>query len=394
MSDCISIADLRQLARRRAHRMVFDYIDGGAEDEVTMSGNVDAFVKHRFVHRVLRDVSALDPSIEIFGQRRPLPFFLSPTAGNRLFHTDGEVAVAHAAGEAGIVSGLSTLGSTSIEDFCAAGTGPKWFQTYVWKDRELTREMLLRAKAAGFETLVVTVDMPVHGSRERDHRNGFAIPPKIGLKQTIQALRAPRWTLDYLASSPIRYANLSQNTSAISLADFVNDQLDPAFCWDDAAELISHWSGSTVLKGVVHPDDAKRAVEIGFDAIQVSNHGGRQLDRDVAPLDALPAIRKAVGEQVPLILDSGVRRGSDILTALICGADAVSCGRAYLYGLAAGGEAGVARSIEILKDELLRSMALLGVASIRELLLERGRWNISTTENLAVHAAMSGPQFR
>ena len=347
--------------------MVFDYIDGGAEDECSLSGNEAAFAKHRFVHRVLRDVSAPDASIQLFGKRRPVPFFLSPTAGNRLFHTDGEIAVAKAAGQAGIVSGLSTLGSTSIEDFAATGSGPKWFQTYVWKDRDLTRDMVLRAKAAGFEALVVTVDLPVHGHRERDHRNGFAIPPKIGIRQVKDALLAPRWTFDYLRSKPIRYANLSQETAAMSLADFVGEQLDPSFSWDDAAQLIGDWNGPAILKGVVHPVDAQRAIDIGFTGIQVSNHGGRQLDRDIAPLDALPAIRKAVGPDIPLILDSGIRRGGDILTALIMGADAVSCGRAYLYGLAAGGEAGVSKAIQILTTELLRSMALLGAESTESL---------------------------
>ena len=359
-----SIADLRALARRRAHRMVFDYIDGGAEDEHSLRGNEDAFARHRFIHRVLRDVSAPDPSICLFGKRRDLPFFLSPTAGNRLFQTQGEIAVARAAGAAGIACGLSTLGSTSIEDFAASGVGPKWFQTYVWKDRGLTRDMLLRAKAAGFEALLVTVDLPVHGHRERDHRNGFAIPPKIGPKQVWHALRAPRWTIDYLAGPPIRYANLAHDTAAMSLAAFVGQQLDPSFAWDDAAALIADWDGPTILKGVVHPDDAVRAKDIGFTAVAVSNHGGRQLDRDIAPLDALPAIRDAVSAAYPLLIDGGIRRGSDILTALMLGANAVGIGRSYLYGLAAGGEAGVARAIEILRSELLRSMALMGLPSL------------------------------
>ncbi len=366
LADCQTIDDLRLLAKRRAHRMVFDYIDGGADTETTLRENSSAFDKHRFRHRILRDVSQIDTTATLLGKPMRTPILCSPTAGNRLFHTDGETAVAKAAGAAGVVCGLSTLGSTSIEDFAATGGGPKWFQCYVWKDRGLTRAMLDRARAAGLEALVLTVDMPVHGHRRRDHRNGFSIPPKIGPQQVWEAIKRPRWTADYLRSPAIRYANLDTATPATSLADFVNAQLDPSFDWADAEALIADWQGDVIIKGIVHPDDAKHAVAIGARAVSVSNHGGRQLDSDIAAIDALPAIVAAIGGEANIILDGGVRDGADILKAMALGADAVGVGRAYLYGLAAGGEAGVAKALAILDDGLRRSMALAGIATLQD----------------------------
>ncbi len=360
LADCQSIEDLRVLAKKRAHKMVFDYIDGGADDEKTLRENSSAFDQYRFQHRVLRDVSKIDLTTKLLGKVYRTPIICSPTAGNRLFHIEGEKAVASAAGDRGVVCGLSTLGSTSIEEFAATGSGPKWFQCYVWKDRGLTRAMLERAKAAGFEALVLTVDMPVHGHRRRDHRNGFSIPPKIGLKQIWEAAKRPSWTTDYLLSPAIRYANLDNAMPATSLASFVNEQLDPAFGWTDAQDLLTDWNGPAILKGIVHPDDARRAIDTGFRAVSVSNHGGRQLDRDVTALDALPGIVEAVGNRADVILDGGVRNGGDVLVALGLGAAAVSAGRAYLYGLAANGAAGVNKALEILENELIRGMALSG----------------------------------
>ncbi|MGB7405184.1 MAG: alpha-hydroxy acid oxidase [Pacificimonas sp.] len=364
LADCHSIADLRDAAKARAHRMVFEYIDGGADDELTLRANSSDFADWTFRHRVLRDVSEIDTSVTLLGKPHPLPFFLSPTAGNRLFHKDGERAVAAAAGKAGIVCGLSTLGSVSIEDHINCGNGPKWFQTYVWKDRGLTREMLARAKAAGYEALALTVDLPVHGNRERDHRTGFSIPPKLGPRQVWDAVKRPRWTSEYLTSPAIRYANLSQTTDAMSLADFIAEQLDPSFTWHDAELLLAEWNGPAILKGVVHPDDARQAQRLGFAAVSVSNHGGRQLDRDISAIEALPDIVSAVGESIDVTIDSGIRRGTDILIALALGAKAVGVGRAYLYGLAAAGEPGVTHAIKILVDEVRRDLALLGFSKI------------------------------
>lgn len=346
--------------------MVFDYIDGGADGEATMRENSSAFDRYRFRHRVLRDVAQVDTSATLLGKKMRTPIVCSPTAGNRLFHKDGEIAVAKAAGAADVICGLSTLGSTSIEEFAATGTGPKWFQCYVWKDRGLTRAMLDRAREAGLEALVLTVDMPIHGHRRRDHRNGFAIPPKIGARQVWEACKRPRWAFDYLRSPPIRYANLNAATAATSLAQFVNAQLDPSFDWRDAEMLLADWGGPAIIKGIVHRDDARRAIHIGAAAISVSNHGGRQLDGDIAAADALPDIVEAVQGHAEVILDGGVRNGSDILKGLALGANAVSVGRAYLYGLAAGGEAGVAAALFILENELRRAMALNGVTHLHE----------------------------
>lgn len=366
LDDCQSIEDLRQMARRRAHRMVFDYIDGGADTETTMHANTAAFDRYPFRHRVLCNVANVDISVSLLGKVMRTPIICSPTAGNRLFHREGEIAVAHAAGAAGVVCGLSTLGSTAIEEFARTGGGPKWFQCYVWKDRGLTREMLERARAAGLEALVLTVDMPIHGHRRRDHRNGFAIPPRIGVRQIWEAAKKPRWSFDYLRSHAIRYANLDAVTPAISLAEFVNTQLDPSFGWKDAEQLLADWGGPAIIKGIVCPNDARQAVSIGAAAIAVSNHGGRQLDHDITAIDALPPIVDELGGDAQVILDGGVRHGSDILKALALGADAVSVGRAYLYGLAAGGERGVATALTILESELRRTMVLAGISELKD----------------------------
>ena len=362
-----SIADLRRLAKARAHKMVFDYIDGGAEDELTLARNSSAFDTVGLIHRVLRGVDQVDMSTKLLGTELKVPFFLSPAAGNRLFHTDGERAVARAAEEIGTAYCLSTLSSVSIEDVAGLHSGPKWFQLYVWKDRGLVSEMLSRARAAGFEKLVLTVDFPHTGKRERDARNGFTIPPKLGLQQVIGAARKPYWSFDYVFGAPIRYANLSGETPAVSLSQFVAEQLHAGFDWDDAAWVLQEWGGDTILKGVVHPEDAVRARDAGFAAVSVSYHGGRQWDGGVSPLEMLPRLRDAIGEAYPLILDGGVRRGTHILKALASGANAVSFARPYLYGLAAGGYRGVQKALQILADEVRLSMALLGVSTIDEI---------------------------
>ena len=363
----INTADLRRLAQKRAHKMVFDYIDGGAEDEQTLKRNSRAFQDYRLVHKVLTGVETVDPSITLLGTRLPVPFILSPAAGNRLFHTEGERGVARAANDIGTVYSLSTLLSVSIEDVADLTSAPKWFQLYVWKDRSLVKEMLGRARKAGFTTLILTADFPITGQRERDIRNGFTIPPSTGLKQVIEAIRRPAWSWDYVRSEKIRYANLSTDTPATSLSDFVAEQLHADFNWRDAERVLNVWDGPAVLKGVMHPDDADRARDMGFAAVSISNHGGRQLDGEAAPLDMLPTIRRQVGPDFPLILDGGVRRGSDILKALLLGANAISFARPYLYGLAAGGYQGVRRALTILTEEFTRSMALAGLTDLKTL---------------------------
>lgn len=347
--------------------MVFDYIDGGSDDEVTLGRNTSAFDDYDLLFRVLAGADDVDMSTTLLGEKLKVPFFVSPAAGHRLFHTHGERGVAKAADKLGTIFSLSTLSSVSIEDIAALTSGPKWFQLYVWKDRGLVKEMVDRAKDAGYQALTLTVDFPIAGNRERDPRNGFSIPPKVGIKQAWQALMAPAWTLDYLIRPSVKYANLSEDTAAVSLQDFVYEQFDAGFSWKDAEWLLGEWSGPAVIKGVVRPDDARQAVDLGFDAVMVSNHGGRQLDRSPAPVHVLEPIVDAIGSDAEVILDGGVRRGTDILIALTLGAKAVGFGRPFLYGLAAAGEAGAYRAMEMLRDELQRDMVLLGTKSIREI---------------------------
>lgn len=367
LDRCLNVEDFRRAARRRAHRMVFDYIDGGADDEVTLKRNPAAFDDYDLVYRVLTGNDAPDLSVTVMGQTLDVPFFLSPAAGNRLFHTDGEIGPARAAAKVGTAYCLSTLSSTSIEEIGALTTGPKWFQLYVWRDRVLVKEMLDRAKEAGFSALILTVDFPVTGNRERDPRNGFTIPPKVGLRQIWHALQAPFWSLDYVTKPPVKYANISADVPATTLNEFVAEKLSAAFSWKDAEWLLGEWNGQAMLKGVVAADDALKGIQTGFNAISISNHGGRQLDSSPAPLDCLTDIRRAVGDRADVIVDGGVRRGTDALKAIALGATAVSFARPYLYGLAAGGERGAMRVIEQFADAVRRDMILCGLGSIAEL---------------------------
>ena len=364
---CLNLSDLRLAARRRAHPMVFDYIDGGADDEVTLRRNCAAFADYELLFRVLTGVADVDTSTSVLGSRIEVPFICAPSACNRLFHAQGERAVATAAAEAGTIYCLSTLSSVSIEDVAAVASGPRWFQLYVWKDRGLVREMLDRARAAGYGAMVLTVDLPLSGHRERDPRNGLTIPPTFKLRQAWGALRRPAWTWDYLTGPAIRYANLAQATPAATLQQFTADMLSAGFTWKDAEWLLGEWHGPSVIKGVVRPEDARTAVNLGFDAVMVSNHGGRQLDHAPAPIDVLEEIVQAVGADAQVILDGGVRRGTDILKALALGARAVSFARPYLYGLAAGGLPGVRRALQLLAESVRRDMALAGVRRIADI---------------------------
>lgn len=367
LSDCLNIEDYRKAARRRAHKMVFDYIDGGSDDEVARFEGASAFEDYRIVHRVLSGVDKPDMSTTIMGQKIDVPFILSPAAGNRLFHTDGEIGPAKAAETVGTVYCLSTLSSRSIEDIAASTSGPKWFQLYVWKDRVLVKEMLARAKAAGYTGLVLTVDFPITGNRERDPRNGFTIPPKLGPKQIWHAINAPLWSLDYVTKPSVKYANLREDTSAVSLNEFVAQQLSADFSWSDAEWLLGEWNGPALIKGVARPDDAKRAIQTGFNAISLSNHGGRQLGCSPAPIHCVQDVRQIIGNDAELIVDGGVRRGTDVLKAIALGADAVSFARPYLYGLAAFGVKGAVQAVQQIADAVERDMILAGVGSLNEL---------------------------
>ena len=367
LSECLNVEDYRNAARRRAHKMVFDYIDGGSDDEVARFEGQSAFHDFRLAHRVLSGVDKPDMSTTLLGQKIDVPFILSPAAGNRLFHTDGELGPAKAAEAAGTIYCLSTLSSRSIEEIGAATAGPKWFQLYVWKDRVLVKEMLQRAKKAGFTALILTVDFPITGNRERDPRNGFTIPPKLGLKQVWHAMNAPLWSLDYVTKPSVKYANLREDTSAISLNEFVASQLSADFSWEDAEWLLGEWNGPAVIKGVARADDAMRAVKTGFNAISLSNHGGRQLDCSPAPIHCVQDVREVVGGDIDVIVDGGVRRGTDVLKALALGATAVSFARPYLYGLAAFGVKGAVQAVTQIRDAVERDMILTGVGAVEQL---------------------------
>ncbi len=376
ISRARNIANLRRMAREKLPRMVFDYIDGGADDEVTLARSVSRFRDIELVWDALADVAEIDTSTTIMGAPSASPFFISPTATSRLFHPrGGELAVARAAHAAGVPYACSTLASTSVEDIAAANPGTKWFQVYVWRDRALVKEMLGRAKAAGFGAILLTVDVPVGGNRERDGANDFTIPPKVTWRTATQALAAPGYLWDLMTTPEIRPANFVHMKIDGGLIGFINTQFDRTVTWDDARWLREAWDGKLAIKGIVTPEDAQRCVAIGADAVWVSNHGGRQLDTAPASIDTLPGIVDAVAGNAEIVLDGGVRRGSDIVKALALGANAVALGRAYLYGLGAGGERGVRRALEIMDSELRRTMALCGRSRLsaltRDLIFKR-----------------------
>ena len=372
LARCHSIADLRRLAMRRLPRAVFDYADGAAEDEVTARRNEAAFEDYDLLPRVLRDVSSVDLSTTVLGTPVSMPVLLAPTGMTRLFHHDGEAAAARAAHRAGVVYALSSLSTVSIEDLAEASDGPRWFQIYVWKDRELVREFFGRCRAAGYDALMLTADMPVLGQRERDLRNGMTIPPSLTLGSAFDAALHPSWWWNFLAKPRIGFANVADKGDAgrvalTALWTYINTQFDPSVTWDDLEWMIGEWNGAFAVKGILDPEDAARAASLGAQGIVVSNHGGRQLDHAPAALDALPAVVDAVAGRAEVILDGGVRRGADVAKALALGARACAIGRAYLYGIGAGGEQGVDRALELLRTELRRALALLGCPSVNDL---------------------------
>lgn len=378
LSRCGSVGDLRALAKRALPGGVFDYFDGAAEDEWSLANNSRAFDDVRLEPRVLVDVSEIDTSTTIMGQQVPYPLALSPTGFTRIAHPDGELAVARAAGDARLPYTLSTLGTRSIEETAAAATGPMWYQLYVWRDRGLSRELVQRARDAGYRAIMLTVDTAVFGRRERDVRRGFTLPPKIGLDTFVDGVRHPRWTWRFLRSEPITFSAVAgraelDGTRAINLSAYVNSQFDPTLSWRDV-EWIREESGlPLMLKGIQCVEDARTAASLGIDAIALSNHGGRQLDGSPAPIELLPPVMDAVGDSIEVLVDGGIRRGGDVVKAVALGARAAMCGRPYLYGLGAGGEMGVRWVIDHLTQGISRTMALVGATSVWGL---RGRASV------------------
>ncbi len=368
LSDCHNITDLRGLAQARLPWPVFDYIDGAADDEVTRARNTAAFDDIDLVPGVLAGVEQIDTSCTIMGRKSALPLVLSPTALQRVFHWQGERAVARAAETFGLWFGISSLATVSIEDIAALTSGPKMFQLYVHKDKGLNASMIERCKASRFDAIALTVDTIVAGKRERCQRSGFTTPPRFTPRAVWSYATRPRWTLDYLLREPFGLPNLDTHVAegtgkAVSIAEYFNTMLDTSMDWDTAAQIRQDWGGTFCLKGVMSAADARRAVEIGADAIMISNHGGRQLDGSRAPFDQLAEIVDAVGGQIEIICDGGVRRGTHVLKALANGATAASGGRLYLYALAAAGQDGVERALTLLKDEIERGMRLMGVTN-------------------------------
>ncbi len=372
LADCYNVEQFRQLARRRLPAPVFHYIDGAADDEVTYRRNSEAYEACDLVPNVLAGTEAVDLSVSVLGRTLDLPIFLSPTALQRLFHWQGERAVAGAASRFNTYFGVSSLATVSVDEIGASIATPKLFQLYFHKDRELTFSMIDRCKTAGFDALALTVDTIVGGNRERDLQTGFTSPPRLTPSSAVSFAMHPRWTLNYLFRERFSLPQLEQaipegSNVAVSVSDYFSNMLDRTMTWDDAARVREHWGGPFCLKGVMSVDDAKRAVELGATAIMISNHGGRQLDGSRAPFDQLREIVDAVGGQIEIICDGGIRRGTHVLKALALGATACSGGRWYLYALAAAGQAGVERTLQNMHDELERDLRLMGLSSVAEL---------------------------
>jgi len=369
IDNCHNIAHLQKLAKARLPAAMFHYIDGGADDEVTLRGNTAAFDDYQLVPKFLKDVSSIDASTTVLGRKLEWPVLLAPTGMSRLFHHHKELGVARAAAKSGTMYSLSTLGTTSLEDVAAATDGPKMFQIYILKDRALTVEFVERCKAAKYDALCLTVDMPVAGNRERDKLTGMVMPPRFTLSSLLSFALHPRWSLNLLRDPHFTLANVAHRVDALgggamSVIDYINSQFDRAVTWKDVEWLAAQWKGPLAIKGITSPEDAKMALNSGATAVMISNHGGRQLDSSPAPVDCIRPMRDAIGNDLELIVDGGVRRGTHVVKALALGADACSIGKAYLYGLAAGGQPGAERALALLRAEVERNMALMGCQSI------------------------------
>ena len=366
LASALTIADLRTLAARRTPRSVFDYTDGAAESEISLKRARRTFANLEFRPSILHDVSEVDTTTSMLGRPAALPFSFAPTGFTRMMQTEGETAVVRVAERRGIPYALSTMGTTSIEDVAAAGPDArKWFQLYVWKDRSRAEDLMARAKAAGFEALILTVDVPVAGARLRDSRNGFSFPPQLSVKTFLDGATHPNWWIDLLTTPTYSFASLDSWSGTIG--ELLDTLFDPSMTMADLEWLRGAWDGPLVIKGIQTLEDARRVSAAGADAIVISNHGGRQLDRAPVPLRVVPEARAAVGDATEIWMDTGIMSGGDVVAAIALGAHATMVGRAYLYGLMAGGERGVDRAAEILTGEVRRTMKLLGVNSIAEL---------------------------
>ena len=366
LSRALTIYDLRDIAKRRTPKAPFDYTDGGADSESSLIRARNAFERVEFQPRVLRNVKDVDLTVKMLGKQMNLPLGIAPTGFTRMMQTEGEYAGATAAQDAGIPYTLSTMGTRSIEDVArVAPNGRNWFQLYMWKDRDRSMALVDRAKAAGFDTLVLTVDVPVAGARLRDVRNGMTIPPSLTSKTILNAIPRPGWWLNFLTTDPLKFASLDSWNGTV--AELLDSMFDPTVTYEDLKWIRKQWKGNLVVKGIQNVEDAVMSVKAGADAIILSNHGGRQLDRAPVPFHLLPEVVKAVGKKTEVHVDTGIMHGADVIAALAVGAKFTWIGRAYLYGLMAGGKAGVDRSLEILKIQMIRTMKLLGARTIAEL---------------------------
>ncbi|MBE9607017.1 alpha-hydroxy-acid oxidizing protein [Acetobacteraceae bacterium H6797] len=378
LSQCHNFHDFRRMARRKLPAPIFNYIDGAADDEVTHRRNSAAFDSCDLVPKVLQGVGEVDLSTTVMGQKLALPFYCSPTALQKLFHRDGELAVARAANRYGTMFGVSSLGTTSLEEARRASTGPQVYQFYFHKDRGLNREMMARAKQAGVQVMMLTVDSITGGNRERDKRTGFAIPFRLTLAGMSQFALKPRWAIDYFTSGGFRLPQLDTHVDmgrgTMSISHYFTEMLDPTMSWDDVAAMVAEWGGHFCLKGIMDAEDARRAADIGCTGIVISNHGGRQLDGSRSAFDQLKEIVDAVGNRLDVMMDGGVQRGTHVLKALSLGAKAVGLGRYYLFPLAAAGRPGVELALELMRHEVERGMKLMGCTSIGQLTPENLRF--------------------
>jgi L-lactate dehydrogenase (cytochrome) len=366
LAGAFTIDDLRRIAKRRTPKAAFDYTDGAAEDELSLERARQAFRDIEFHPTILRDVSNVVTNWDVLGRPVASPFAIAPTGFTRLMHTEGEIAGAAAADRAGIPFSLSTLGTCAIEDLVSAVPhGRKWFQLYMWKDRERSMALVRRAADAGFDTLLATVDVPVSGARFRDNRNGMTIPPTLTLRTVLDAVPHPRWWFDLLTTEPLAFASLDRWPGTVG--EYLSTMFDPSLTFDDLEWIKAQWPGKLVVKGIQTLEDARAVVDRGVDGIVLSNHGGRQLDRAPVPFHLLPAVARELGKHTEILVDTGIMSGADIVAAIALGARCTLVGRAYLYGLMAGGEAGVDRAIDILRTGVVRTMGLLGVTCLEEL---------------------------